>query len=132
MGLRTGLVRLQMPIGEWSDYQKNVGARSSRPILQIPTELPPNISWNKQTAVDEADKILNGEMKCFFPRICKNRFSPNWHKDPISGIELDATKHWSQLSDDHVVARSPKGAEAIPNDEETASAKTKGALAATY
>ena len=129
--LRTGLVRLQMPMGEWSDYKNlmDVGARSSRPILPIPTDLPANISWNKRTAIDEANIILNGELKYFAHEFVKTGFPPNWHKDPVSGIELDSTKHWSQISDDHVVARRALALpdEAISRAEETASAKTKSA-----
>jgi asparagine synthase (glutamine-hydrolysing) len=129
--LRTGLIRLQMPMGEWNDYKKliDVGARSSRPTLSIPTELPSNISWDKQVAIDEADRILNGEIKYFAHEFIKTDFPPDWHKDyfshvilsrdsregslllrseilrsqqplPQNDIALDMTKHWSQLSDD--------------------------------
>ena len=116
--LRTGLIRLQMPMGEWNDYKKmiDVGARSSRPILQIPTELPSNTPWNKQTAIDEADRILNGEIKYFSHQFINTGFPPNWHKDyvtlsasegslpPQSEIlrfaQNDTTKHWSEISDD--------------------------------
>jgi heparinase II/III-like protein len=90
--LRTGLIRLRMPRGEWSDYKNHisnkpacfVGARSSRPILQIPNELPPNIPWNKQTAIDEANRLLNGEIKYFAHEFVKTDFPPNWHKDYFS------------------------------------------------
>src|SRR5258706_11561768 len=110
--LRTGLIRLQMPQYQWTDrpletwVKKDgvVGARSSRPI-PILSELPANVPWNKQTAIEEADRILKGEIKYFAHEFVKTGFPPNWHKDPISGIELDSTKHWSQLSDDNVAAR---------------------------
>ena len=113
--LRTGLIRLQMPMGEWSDYQKHVGARSSRPMLPIPTDLPPNIPWNRQTSIDEANRILSGEIKYFAHEFIKTSFPPNWHKDyvtlsvseesllPQSEIlryaQNDMTKHWSEISD---------------------------------
>jgi len=139
---RTGLIRLQMPMGEWSDYKKHVGARrrpepvegSTLPILSIPTELPENIPWDKQKAVEEADRILSGELKYFSHQFVKTGFPPpNWHKDyftnyvtlrdsegslfrqpetlrsqqtlPQSDIVLDSTKHWSQISGDDVAAR---------------------------
>ncbi len=127
--LRTGIIRLQMPQSSWDSYRAYVGARSSRPDLQIPKELPPNIPWDKQTAITEANRILSGEIKYFSHDFIQTGFPPNWHKDPISGIELDSTKHWSQISDDHVVARRALALpdEAISHNEETASAKTKSA-----
>ena len=114
--LRTGLIRLQMPMGEWEDYERHVGARSSRPALTIPTELPTNPSWNPQTAITEADRILNGEIKYFSHQFIKTGFPPNWHVDyvTLSGAKSlvsreersfasaqdDMAKHWSQISDD--------------------------------
>jgi hypothetical protein len=41
-------------------------------------------------------------------------------------------KHWSQLSDDHVVAGSPKGDEAISNYQGAASSKIKSASQRHY
>ncbi len=140
--LRTGLIRLQMPMGEWGDYKKYVGAGSSRPILPLPTELPPNLPWNPQTAIEEANRLLNGELKYFSHQFHQTGFPPDWHKIPstlpMPSTASDVTaqhaaedgglsqvnKHWSQLSDDYVVARSPKGTEAISNYQETASATT--------
>ena len=135
--LRIGLVRLQMPMGEWSDYKKHitskpagrVGAEFFRAVhlhrtqvqVSSPSNLLENIRWDKQKAVEEADRILSGELKYFAHQFIKTGFPPNWHKDPVSGIELDSTKHWSQISDDHVVARAKP--EAISLFEETASAK---------
>ncbi len=105
--LRTGLIRLQFPMGEWDDYQKHIGAVAKHPrtILSIPTELPETIPWNKQAAIEEANRLLNGELKYFSHEYHQVCFPPNWHKDPISGIELDSTRHWSNISDDNVAAR---------------------------
>ncbi len=121
--LRTGLIRLQMPIGDWSDYKKHVGARSSRLMLQMPNGLPENIPWNKQTAIDEADRILSGELKYFAHRFIKTGFPPNWHHDYVTlsgasrhegshllqseilrpfGAQNDMNKHWSQISNDSI------------------------------
>ncbi|HEY5728908.1 MAG TPA: alginate lyase family protein [Anaerolineales bacterium] len=131
--LRTRLIRLQFPMGEWKAYQKHVGATSRRPDLQIPKELPPDIPWNKHTAIDEANRILGGELKYFSHQYIQTGFPPNWHTDYFSGIELDASKHWSQIPDDHVVARRAKLNEAIStNNEETASPKKKGASQQHY
>jgi hypothetical protein len=133
--LRTGLIRWQMPMGEWSDYKNliDVGAGSSRPIKEnlrperrderffrpvVEGQLPENIPWNKQTAIDEADRILNGELKYFSHQWIKTSFPSNWHHDYVtlsraSGEESlppqseilrsaqnDINKHWSRISDD--------------------------------
>jgi hypothetical protein len=147
--LRTGMIRLQMPVGEWSDYKNhiNVGARSSRPDLQIPKEFPENVSWDKQEAIDQADRIINGELKYFSHQFIKTGFPPNWHKDYFSHVILsgasrhggsllprseilrfaqnDMNKHWSQIPDDFVVARSPQGDEAISNYQGAASRRSQ-------
>lgn len=119
--LRSGLVRLQMPMGEWSDYKNyittkpagRVGAvffRSvSRPHLS-------NAPSNPQAAIDETNRLLNGEIKYFSHQFINTGFPPNWHKDhvtlsaseeslpPQSEIlrfaQNDMMKHWSQISDD--------------------------------
>ncbi|MEO7838490.1 MAG: heparinase II/III family protein, partial [Anaerolineales bacterium] len=165
--LRTGLIRLQMPRYSWADrpletwlkkhipsdaltytqwrkrnspkffFEKQVGAGRPRPV-----------SWNKQTAIDEAHRILNGEIKYFAHEFHQVGFPPNWHKipstlpTPSSASDVStrhtaedgvlsqmATKHWSQISDDNVIASLR---EAIPNYEETASAKTKNASQRHY
>ncbi len=123
--LRTGLIRLQMPQYKWRDrpletwLKKNipstsesyaqwrkgnspkfffdhVGARSSRPD-----------SWDKQTAIDEADRILSGEIKYFAHEFHQIGFPPNWHSAPggvpaaeDGSLSKIANKHWSQISDD--------------------------------
>jgi asparagine synthase (glutamine-hydrolysing) len=129
--LRTGIIRLQMPMGEWSDYKKYVRAprperrdeRFFRPVDE--GQLPEKISWNPQTAIDVANRLLNGEIKYFSHQFVKTDFPPNWHKDHVTGIELDSTKHWSKISDDHVVARRAKPDEAISNDEGAASLRSQ-------
>lgn len=110
--LRTGLIRLQTPQYKWSDrplntwlkkeipidfyaeWRKNnspiffdsVGARLSRPI--------------SQSTIDEANKILSGQLKYFSHQFHQTGFPPNWHKDPITNYQLPTNKHWSQISDD--------------------------------
>lgn len=100
--LRMGLLRLQMPVGDWSDYRNlmDVGARVPRPTLPIPTELPEDISWNKQTAIDEANRLLNGELKYFSHQFIQTGFPPNWHHDYVTDTSIDSYKHWSQILDD--------------------------------
>ncbi len=127
--LRTGLIRLQMPQYKWTDrplenwlkkdipstpesyaqWRKNnspkfffdayrAERRSERSVAETKTEVEAH--WKKQTAIDEAERILNGELKYFAHEFHKTGFPPNWHKDPVSGIELPANKHWSLISDD--------------------------------
>jgi len=121
--LRTGLIRLQMPMGEWSDYvhllAERSDERSSRHVVEA-RRLPENISWNPQTAITEADRILNGEIKYFSHQFIKTGSPPNWHRDYVTLSESegsllsqseilrsqqtlpqnDMAKHWSQISDD--------------------------------
>jgi len=136
--LRTGLIRLQMPQYRWEDRPLGTwlkparAAKSSqgkRSVSVVETQLPENVPWNKQTAIEEADRILNGELKYFAHEFVQTGFPPNWHKDHFSqatlpkghrddvstleppssaaGTQLGAAqnKHWSQLSDDTVAAR---------------------------
>lgn len=101
--LRTGLIRLQMPMGEWSDYvhllAERSGERPSRHALEA-RRLPENISWNPQTAIAEADRILNGEIKYFAHEWVKTGFPPKWQNDPVSNLQSPQKLHWSQISDD--------------------------------
>jgi hypothetical protein len=126
--LRTGLIRLQMPQYSWVDrplemwLKKKIPSQpeqytrwrkeNSRPSFRAAVSLQGEqstseveVPWNRQTAVDDADRILNGEIKYFAHEYHQIGFPPNWHKDPVSGVELDSTKHWSQISDDNVAAR---------------------------
>jgi len=109
--LHTGLIRLQMPQSKWADrpletWLKKPEQPAGRvepaffPLVSRPSELPPNLPGNKQIAIEEADRILKGEIKYFAHEFHQIGFPPNWHKDPVSGIELDSTNHWSQISDD--------------------------------
>lgn len=75
---------------EWS------GAR--RHVVEAP--FSGNLAWNPQLAVDEAERILNGELKYFAHKFIKTGFPPDWHKYPVSGIKLDAQKHWSEISNE--------------------------------
>lgn len=117
--LRTGLIRLQMPMGEWSDYKpllaERSDERSSRHVVEA-RQLPENIPWDKQQAITEADRILKGEIKYFAREWIKTGFPPNWSHDyvTLSASEgsppshastsapppLSAKRHWSQISDD--------------------------------
>ena len=127
--LRTGLIRLQMPQYKWSDRPletwlrkpqqsaDRVGLSASKSVhlhraqvpVSRPSEIPPNIPWNPQTAIAEADRILNGELKYFAHEFHQTGFPPNWHQVPTTlqppspaavSLITTAIKHWSQISDD--------------------------------
>jgi hypothetical protein len=67
---------------------------------EVEARIPSHIPWNLQAAADEANRILNGELRYFAHRFIRTGFPPDWHKDPFSGKTLDSSKHWSELSDD--------------------------------
>jgi len=110
--LRTGLIRLQMPQYKWTDrpletwLKKDVGAGSSRPVLPIPKEYPPDISWKLRDVVGLADFLLDGMPLYFSRQLVKAGFPPDWHKDHFSEyvssppLMVSKNKHWSQISDD--------------------------------
>lgn len=123
---RTGYIRTQLPQYQWHErpldtwlkqaipstpesyfewrkqnspkfFFKNLLAersdeRSSRHIVEAP--------WNPQTAIDDANRILSGELKYFSHAWHQVGFPPDWHKDPLTGTRLDSQKHWSEYSDD--------------------------------
>lgn len=138
--LRTGLIRLQTPQYAWADRPLNHWLHPS-----IPSDPDSYAQWRKTNApkffasvgagsprpdygnqaIEEANRLLNGELKYFSHDFHKTSFPPNWHKDPITNYQLPTNSHWSQISDDYVIARRApaRSDEAIPNDEEAASAK---------
>jgi asparagine synthase (glutamine-hydrolysing) len=119
--LRTGLIRLQTPQYAWDDRPLKHWIHPS-----IPSDPDSYATWRKtnapkffasvgagsprpndygNTAIEEANKLLNGKLKYFSHTYHQTGFPPNWHKDPITNHQLPTTLHWSQISDDHVAAR---------------------------
>jgi hypothetical protein len=118
--IRSGLIRLQMPAYQWMDrplgtwLKKNIPADSESygmwrkqnspkfffDALPVTLRESESSRFNSKLAVDEAERILNGEIEYFAHEFQKTGFSPDWHKDPVTGIKMDSTKHWSQLSDE--------------------------------
>ncbi len=137
---RSGLIRLQMPQYAWTDRPLATWLKKS-----IPSDSTAYAEWRKtnapkfffdkmyreihlanrdiNVAVQEADRILNGEIKFFSHEYQRTGFPPNWHKDNFSHVTLsdsegslpqsseilrsqrtlpqnDMTQHWSQISDD--------------------------------
>ncbi len=68
--------------------------------VEVQTRLPANLPWNPQLAVEEAERILNGELQYFAHGFIQAGFPPHWHLDPISRTKVDGKKHWSEISDD--------------------------------
>lgn len=122
--LRSGLIRLQTPQYKWDDrtlehwlqaaipsdsdsyaawrksnapkFFPSVGARR-RPEL---VEGSPRPDYGTQ-AIEEANRLLNGELKYFSHEYHQTGFPPVWHDG--------GQKHWSQISDDYVIARRTDG-----------------------
>ncbi|MCB9145299.1 MAG: alginate lyase family protein [Anaerolineales bacterium] len=105
--LRTGLIRLQTPQYAWDDRPLKHWLHPS-----IPSDADSYAIWRKQNApkffasvgarsprpdygtqaIEEANKLLNGELKYFSHEYRQTGFPPIWN---------DGTqKHWSQISDD--------------------------------
>jgi len=113
---RTGLVRVQMPVYQWKDRPLETWLKKDIPSAPRPyvewrkkhsphflfdgIHLPQNIPWDPKIAVDEAERVLSGELKYFSHTYYRTGFPPGWHKDPVTGFEVDSHKHWSELSDD--------------------------------
>ncbi len=108
-----------MPMGEWGDYKRLLTERSDERSSRHAVEarrLPENISWDKQIAITEADRVLNGEIKYFAHEWIKTGFPPSWSHDYVTlsasegsppsqsetlrSAQSDMNKHWSQISDD--------------------------------
>lgn len=113
--LRTGLIRWQTPQYKWDDRPLKHWLKPT-----IPSEPDSYAAWRKtnaptffpnvgagssrpdygNTAIEEANKLLTGELKYFSHEYHKTGFPPNWHKDPITNYQLPIGLHWSQISDD--------------------------------
>lgn len=114
--LRTGLIRLQTPQYKWDDRPLKHWLKPN-----IPSDSDSYAQWRKTNApkffptvgarsarpndygtnvIEEANRLLNGELKYFSHEYHKTGFPPNWHKDPITNYQLPIDLHWSQISDD--------------------------------
>src|SRR6185436_12996160 len=114
--MRTGFIRWQIPTYDWRDRPLKTWLKKTIPsepdaysqwrkqnspaFFFEQAALPDNVPWNPHLAVDEGERILNGELKYFAHEFARTGFPPDWNKDPVSEIKLDAKKHWSEISDD--------------------------------
>ncbi|HRQ22212.1 MAG TPA: hypothetical protein PLF42_02185 [Anaerolineales bacterium] len=122
--LRSGLIRLQTPQYKWDDrplkhwLKPTIPSdsdsyaqwrKSNAPKFFFDNNRRPERSderssrravegrWDTRQAIEEANKLLNGEIKYFSHEYRKTGFPPVWNDGQ--------QKHWSQISDDHVAAR---------------------------
>jgi hypothetical protein len=111
-----GFIRWQIPTYDWRDRPLKTWLKKTIPsepdayarwrkqnspaFFFEQTALPDNIPLNPQLAMDEGERILNGELKYFAHEFARTGFPPDWHADPTSGKKLDSKKHWSEISDD--------------------------------
>ncbi len=135
---RTGLIRKQTPQYAWADrplstwlkptipsdsdsyaqWRKTNAPKFFAPVASVGAGSPrPNYYGN--TAIEEANKLLNGELKYFSHEYLKTGFPPAWNHVTLSDSgegslpmqseilrsrrtlpQNDINKHWSQISDD--------------------------------
>ncbi|MBE0669653.1 MAG: alginate lyase family protein [Anaerolineales bacterium] len=109
---RSGLIRLQMPQYKWTDrplatwLKKNIPSESTA-YAEWRKANAPKIFFDENTGgrvartvfprvsrppIEEADRILNGEIKFFSHEYQRTGFPPVWNDGQ--------QKHWSQISDD--------------------------------
>jgi hypothetical protein len=118
---RTGFLRAQLPMYQWKDRPLETWLKQGIPSepetyarwrkqnsprfffessLGEKAHISSDIPWNPQTAVEESNRLLNGELKYFAHTFVQTGFPPDWHTDPFSGKKLDSQKHWSEISDE--------------------------------
>lgn len=114
--VRAGLLRLQMPVGEWRGFALAPWLRDGIPsdpqayarwraehapafFFRHAPALPQNPAWEPDSAVNEAEGILQGNLRFFAHTPTQVGFPLDWNLDPVSGLRLDARKHWSQIPD---------------------------------
>ncbi len=104
---RTGYIRVQMPEYQWKDRPLQTWLKSNIPStpqeytgvaetefsrfffehLEVYQKSWPGI---RKTSVEEANRILSGELKYFSHAYYQVGFPPDWHTDPVSGVKLDS------------------------------------------
>lgn len=114
--MRLGILRWQQPAYEWderplsywlksdvpsepADYLRWRNAHAPKFFFDGIPPLPRDLPWNPQLAVDEAEKIIAGELRYFEHTPYQIGFPPDWHLDPRANVRIDAQKHWSQIPD---------------------------------
>lgn len=114
--MRLGILCWQFPVYGWDDRPLKYWLKPEIPSEPVDylawrnahtpkfffdgiPSLPCDLTWNPQLAMDEAERILSGELRYFEHTPYQIGFPPDWHLDPRTNIRVDANKHWSQIPD---------------------------------
>ncbi len=114
--MRVGWMRFQFPPYEWDERPLASWLRPGVPaepqayaawraehepafFFHGPPSLPADPPWDPQSVVQQAERILQGELLYFEHTPFPIGFPPDWHLDLHSGLRLDGRRHWSQIPD---------------------------------
>lgn len=91
--LKPGIPNSDREYGEWRKLH------SPKYFLPSKIEVPETCSWQPQIAVQDAERLLSGELKFFERDFYKVGFPPDWFLNPLTGKRLDGSQHWSNIDD---------------------------------
>jgi hypothetical protein len=59
------------------------------------------IQWDREDtrSVQEADDLTDGNFRCFRHTLVQAGWPPDWHRNPFTGQQLPADRHWSRIDD---------------------------------
>lgn len=113
LGRRTGRLRRRLPQHEWVPLDARLRAG-------VPAEPSAYLEWRRahtrfflepcppgsfpfpeagNRAAAEARHLLKGKWAYFSTTVFDVGFPPNWHLNPLTGTQLPATSHWSDIDD---------------------------------
>ncbi len=112
----TGWFKLTMPAFSWedhplkfwlkpgipnTDFEYGQWRKQNSPKYFFPTgtKLPESNSWKTHIAVQDAERLLSGELKYFEHDFYQVGFPPDWFLNPLTGKRLDSSIHWSKIDD---------------------------------
>lgn len=114
--MRIGLLQRRMPTFEWherpliswlkADIPGNPAAYrrwrqqfGGRFFFDVLPDLSSYTSWDIQQVLEEANDILVGRWRYFEHTVYDVGFPPDWHLNPMTGQQIPANLHWTQISD---------------------------------
>jgi hypothetical protein len=119
--LRSGIVRRQVPVANWSDFPLSSCLKNSRladpdAYLTFRQESAPRFfflptdrlhyrdffaPWDESGSdpMEAARRIAHGEFRYFEHTNALVGFPPQWHTNPFTGQQTPAERHWSDLGD---------------------------------
>lgn len=89
---KMGLLVKRTPTAAWRDIAVQPATRAGLPLFVHP--VTPGIG-----AIAEADEILAGRFRLFSFHRVEAGFPPQWHRNPLTGEQTPANKHWSRFGD---------------------------------